>query len=209
MTAGSVLGVLAILLIAAVPNLAVFMLGWLLAGVAMAATFYASAFAAITRWWGPDRVRALTIVTLAGGLASTVFAPLTAALTGHLTWRQTYAVLAVILAAITITITITIPAHALALRAPWPTVPPAPPTGDRTPIARSRPFLLLAAASTLSGFSVSRSCGPDPLTRRTWRRCRNRWLGAFSDSVARDRLSAAPSTQASPHAPPSPPARSP
>ncbi|MCX5582901.1 MFS transporter [Streptomyces erythrochromogenes] len=148
MTAGSVLGVLAILLIAAAPNLLVFTLGWLLAGVTMAATFYPPAFAAITRWWGPDRVRALTIVTLAGGLASTVFAPLTAALAEHLTWRQTYAVLAVILAAVTI------PAHALALRAPWPTAPPAAPTNDRTPIARSRPFLLLAAAFTLSGFAM-------------------------------------------------------
>ncbi|AYV26249.1 multidrug efflux system protein MdtL [Streptomyces sp. ADI95-16] len=148
MTAGSVLGVLAILLIAAAPNLAVFTLGWLLAGVTMAATFYPPAFAAITRWWGPDRVRALTIVTLAGGLASTVFAPLTAALAEHLTWRQTYAVLAVILAAVTI------PAHALALRAPWPTAPPTAPTNDRTPIARSRPFLLLAASFTLSSFAM-------------------------------------------------------
>ena len=50
----------------------------------MAATFYQPAFAALTRWWGPDRVRALTIVTLAGGLASTVFAPLTAVLADHM-----------------------------------------------------------------------------------------------------------------------------
>nr|WP_024127528.1 MFS transporter [Streptomyces sp. F12]AHE40291.1 Integral membrane transport protein [Streptomyces sp. F12] len=148
MTVGSVTGVLALLLIAASPNLPVFFLGWMLAGVAMAATFYPPAFAAVTRWWGPERVRALTIVTLAGGLASTVFAPLTAALAEHLTWRQTYAVLALVLAAITI------PAHALALRAPWPPAPAHAPTDDATPVARSRPFLLLATAFTLSGFSV-------------------------------------------------------
>ncbi|MCJ0871185.1 MFS transporter [Streptomyces sp. AP-93] len=148
MTAGSALGTLALLVIATAPNLAVFTLGWVLAGLTMAATFYPPAFAALTRWWGPDRVRALTIVTLAGGLASTVFAPLTAALAEHLSWRATYAALAVILAAVTI------PAHALALRAPWPPAPPSPPSTDRTPVARSRPFLLLAVAFTLSGFAM-------------------------------------------------------
>lgn len=75
MTAGSVLGVASLLVIAAAPNLPVFFTGWLLAGLAMAATFYQPAFAALTRWWAPDHVRALTVVTLAGGLASTVFAP--------------------------------------------------------------------------------------------------------------------------------------
>ncbi|MFE4786411.1 MFS transporter [Streptomyces sp. NPDC056756] len=148
MTAGSLLGALALLVIAAAPNLFVFSVGWLLAGVAMAATFYPPAFAALTRWWGPDRIRALTIVTLAGGLASTVFAPLTATLAEHMSWRATYVVLAVILAAVTI------PAHALALRAPWSAAPPPPPAADRTPIPRSRPFLLLAAAFTLSGFAM-------------------------------------------------------
>ncbi|MET7713193.1 MFS transporter [Streptomyces sp. NPDC005407] len=151
MTTGSVLAVASVLAIAAAPNLYVFTAAWLAAGAAMAATFYQPAFAAVTRWWGPDRVRALTIVTLAGGLASTLFAPLTATLAGHLGWRTTYAVLAAILAAVTV------PAHALALRAPWPPAPPAPPaasTISRTPIARSRPFLLLTLAFTFSGFAM-------------------------------------------------------
>ncbi|WP_405669462.1 MFS transporter [Streptomyces sp. NBC_00055] len=88
-TSGSVLGVLAILIIAAAPNLLVFFTGWMVAGFAMAATIYQPAFAALTRWWAPDHVRALTIVTLAGGLATTVFAPLTAVLADHLSWRST------------------------------------------------------------------------------------------------------------------------
>jgi hypothetical protein len=58
----------------------------MVAGFAMAATFYQPAFAALTPWWAPDHVRALTIVTLAGGLASTEFAPLTAVLADHLSW---------------------------------------------------------------------------------------------------------------------------
>ncbi|MFD3742730.1 MFS transporter [Streptomyces sp. NPDC058629] len=155
MTAGSVLGVISVLIVATAPNLPVFIAGWALAGLAMAATFYQPAFAALTRWWAPDHIRALTILTLAGGLASTVFAPLTAALAEHLTWRHTYLVLAGILA-------LTIPAHALALKAPWPDAPtgPAPGAGpgagpaDAREVERSRPFLLLAAAFTLSGFAM-------------------------------------------------------
>ncbi|WP_039947599.1 MFS transporter [Streptomyces sp. NRRL S-118] len=151
MTGGSVLAVLALLAIAATPNMTVFFAAWMAAGVAMAATFYHPAFAAVTRWWGPDRVRALTVITLAGGLASTVFAPLTAALAEHLSWRATYAVLAAVLAVVTI------PAHALALRAPWPPAPSTPSgqaSATATRISRSRPFLLLAAAFTLSGFAM-------------------------------------------------------
>lgn len=112
MTCGSILGTMSLLLVATAPSRTVFVAGWLLAGFAMAATFYQPAFAALTRWWAPDHVRALTIVTLAGGLASTVFAPLTAALADHLSWRATYLILAAALALVTI------PAHALALKAP-------------------------------------------------------------------------------------------
>lgn len=150
MTAGSVLGVLSILMVAAAPNLPVFAAGWMLAGGAMAATFYQPAFAALTRWFAPNHVRALTIVTLAGGLASTVFAPATAALADHLSWRATYAVLALVLALVTI------PAHALALKGPWPVAPPAPAhaEGGARAVGRSRPFLMLACALTLSAFSV-------------------------------------------------------
>ncbi|MEV0090082.1 MFS transporter [Streptomyces sp. NPDC050738] len=151
MTAGSVLAVIALLTVAHATNILAFAAGWTLAGIAMAATFYQPAFAAVTRWWGDQRIRALTVITLAGGLASTVFAPITAALAAHLDWRTTYDILAITLAVVTI------PAHALALRAPWPTRPsPLHSRRDRTaePIVRTRPFLLLAAALTLNGFAM-------------------------------------------------------
>ncbi|QYX80242.1 MFS transporter [Streptomyces akebiae] len=150
MTTGSVLGVIAVLAIASAPNLIAFTAAWLLAGVAMAATFYQPAFAALTRWWGSDRIRALTIVTLAGGLASTAFAPLTATLAEHLSWRSTYAILALILALVTI------PAHAFALRGRWPPAPASPSQRDAPSgaVTRSRPFLMLAAALTLNSFAM-------------------------------------------------------
>ncbi|MFJ8723601.1 MFS transporter [Streptomyces sp. NPDC093269] len=150
MTTGSVLGVVAVLAIANAPSVATFTAAWMLAGVAMAATFYQPAFAALTRWWGPSRIRALTIVTLAGGLASTVFAPLTATLAEHLGWRISYTVLAAVLAVVTI------PLHVLALRAPWPPAPvlPAHQSTRSGAVERSRPFLMLAAALTLNSLSM-------------------------------------------------------
>jgi MFS family permease len=151
MTGGSVLGVLSLLLVAAAPHLLTFFVGWLFAGVAMATTFYQPAFAALTRWWAPDHIRALTVVTLAGGLASTVFAPLTATLADHLSWRATYVVLACLLAVVTV------PVHALALRAPWPEAPAPPGQADAgaAAVARSRPFRLLATALTLSALAMA------------------------------------------------------
>ncbi|WP_219413473.1 MFS transporter [Pseudonocardia nigra] len=152
MTTGSVLALPAVLGIAWAPTLPVFVAAWLLAGVAMAGTLYAPAFAALTRWWGPRRVTALTAVTLLAGLASTVFAPLTAALLGPLGWRQTYVVLAVVLAVVTV------PAHLFGLRGHWPAPDPAEHAEhvDRTPaaIVRSRPFVLLVMAVGLASFAA-------------------------------------------------------
>ncbi|MGW6917902.1 MFS transporter [Kitasatospora sp. NPDC054939] len=152
MTLGSLAGATALVAVALAPNLPVFFAAWLLAGTAMAATFYQPAFAALTRWHHPDHIRALTIVTLAGGLASTVFAPITAALAEHHHWRTVYLLLAATLAAVTV------PLHALALRHPWPPVTPTRSTGqDAAPVAnpaRTRPFILLGAAFTLSGFAM-------------------------------------------------------
>ncbi|MFD0900109.1 MFS transporter [Actinomadura sediminis] len=152
MTAGSVLATIAVIGLAVAPSLAWFAAAWLVAGIAMSAVLYQPAFAALTRYYGPRHLTALTTLTLVAGLASTVFAPLTDMLSGRLDWRDTYLVLAVVLALVTI------PLHALALRRPWPT-PPDPPTdhddiaGTRH-ITRSRPFWMLTAALTLSAFAM-------------------------------------------------------
>lgn len=145
MTAGSVLGVVSVVAVVAAPNYGWFAAAWVLAGVAMSAVFYAPAFAALTRYFGADAVRALTVLTLAAGFSSTVFAPLTAALSGQMSWRQTYLVLAAVLAVVTI------PAHFFGLRRPWPAVVSKHSVQSPTRIARSGPFLALVAAFALSG----------------------------------------------------------
>lgn len=94
-------------------------------------------------------MRALTVLTLAAGFASTIFAPLTAALAAHLSWRSTYLVLAAVLAAVTIR------AHALALRLPWDTLHRNRAAASRRRgVLSSRPFLLLASSMTLSAFAL-------------------------------------------------------
>ncbi|WP_142058399.1 MFS transporter [Pseudonocardia kunmingensis] len=152
MTIGSVLAVPAVLGIAFAPGLPWFFASWVVAGVAMAGVLYQPAFAALTRWWGPRRVTALTAVTLLAGLASTVFAPLTAALSENLSWRQTYLVLAAVLAVVTI------PAHLFGLRGHWPQPDPAehPEHAHHDPgtVSRSRPFILLVAAIAVGTFSA-------------------------------------------------------
>ncbi|MEV0664713.1 MFS transporter [Actinomadura luteofluorescens] len=158
MTGGSVLAVLAVLAVAAAPNLWTFTAAWLLAGVAMSAVLYQPAFAALTRYYAPHHLGALTTLTLVAGLASTVFAPLTDALSSHLSWRGVYLVLAAVLAVVTV------PLHLLALRRPWPPPPETAPDKPHRPhgrprtsvsaTVRSRPFLLLATALTLSALAM-------------------------------------------------------
>ena len=119
MTTGSVLAVPAVVGIALAPTLPWFVAAWVLAGVAMAGTLYPPAFAALTRWWGPRRLAALTALTLLAGLSSTIFAPLTATLLAHGGWRHTYLTLAAVLGLITI------PGHLWGLRGRWPEPDPA------------------------------------------------------------------------------------
>lgn len=147
MTSGSVLGVLALLAIIAAPNYPCFVAAWVLAGLAMSGVFYAPAFAALTRYFASDAVRALTVLTLVAGLASTVFAPLTAALSSELSWRQTYLVLAVVLAVVTV------PAHLFGLRRRWPPIPQMHHVEAPTRIARSGPFLALTVAFALAALA--------------------------------------------------------
>ncbi|QJY50320.1 MFS transporter [Pseudonocardia broussonetiae] len=148
MTGGSVLAVPAVVGIATAPTAAWFVASWALAGVAMAGVLYQPAFAALTRWWGPRRVAALTGLTLVAGFASTIFAPVTAALAEASDWRRTYLVLAVVLGVVTI------PAHLFGLRGRWPE-PPAAEEHHAGPgaIARSRPFVLLVVAIGLGSFA--------------------------------------------------------
>jgi predicted MFS family arabinose efflux permease len=110
MTLGSVAGVLLLLLWSRVDDLTSFYIIWGGLGLALSATLYEPAFAVITAWFKQHRTGAMAIVTFFGGLASTVFLPLTNWLVEMQGWRGALVSLAVILGVITI------PVHALLLR---------------------------------------------------------------------------------------------
>ena len=140
MTAGSCLTTALCLAWARVDTVAALYAVWFGMGFALATTLYEPAFAAIVSWFATHhRDRALLTLTLAAGLASTIFMPIEAWLLGRFGWRSTVTILAVVLGVITI------PLHALVLRrAP---VEPAPAPGVTVPAA-GRSFTLGAAART-------------------------------------------------------------
>ncbi|HCL3404744.1 TPA: MFS transporter [Pseudomonas aeruginosa] len=67
---------------------------WAGIGAAMSATLYQPAFAVVTQLFGNGYRRAITHLTLFGGLASTAFWPLTQALLQHVGWRDTWLIFA-------------------------------------------------------------------------------------------------------------------
>jgi MFS family permease len=67
---------------------------WSCMGMAWAATLYTPAFTVLTQRYGSAYRRAIITMTFLGGLASTVFIPLTATLVEHWGWRDALWVLA-------------------------------------------------------------------------------------------------------------------
>lgn len=113
MTTGSLLGVIALLGWARTDSLVAFYATFAVAGLAMAATLYEPAFAVTATWFHRHRARAVLMLTVAGGLSSAVFVPLTGVLVGAYGWRTTLLLLAGALAVVTV------PVHASLLRR-WP-----------------------------------------------------------------------------------------
>lgn len=106
-----------------------YLLTWMLLGAAMAASLYDPAFATLGRIFGARARQPITVLTLAGGFASTVSWPATYALLQVLDWKGTYLVYAALLAFVAA------PLHAFALprmradpdaRPPASSTPPAP-----------------------------------------------------------------------------------
>ena len=148
---GSVLAAMACAALALVQGPATMVIAWLLAGVAMAATLYDPAFATLNDVAGPHYRRAVTALTLFGGLASTVFWPLSHVLLEHAGLRETFAIYAAL------NLVVCLPLH-------WWFIPPRPPRAAQAAAARSvaapsphaaRAFLWLATALALVSLVAS------------------------------------------------------
>jgi MFS family permease len=153
---------------ALVPNVWVLYVVWAGLGLCMAATLYEPAFALVGRAHDDPaaRLRALGIVTLFGGLASTIFLPLTDALVRLGGWRIGVTALAMLLALSTwMTHRIVFARSALAgvvltrgRRAPRPAViaigPLSPPTPASSPPSNLSLPLLAFGFTSLSSAAV-------------------------------------------------------
>jgi MFS family permease len=148
MTAGSLLAGLGLVLHSRVTGLAGLYAVWLLLGAAMAAVLYSPAFALVTRRFPHDFRRAIITLTFLGGLASTVFIPLTAWLMHVFGWRVALVGLALL------HLLVCAPLHWSTLRgAPVPARFSAHPTDGPVPglrpLLRSAPFLLVGVFTVL------------------------------------------------------------
>ena len=94
MGGGSVLAAGMLAFLSQTTSLPAFYAAWIGLGVAMGAVLYEPAFTVITASFGSQARKGITALTLAGGLASTVFWPLTQLLISTLGWRQALLVLA-------------------------------------------------------------------------------------------------------------------
>jgi MFS family permease len=126
---------------------------WMVLGAAMAASLYDPAFATLGRIFGAKARQPITVLTLAGGFASTVSWPATYALLQPLGWQGTYLVYAALLAFVAA------PLHAFALPRTRATHDIVPAEGVATPPA-VRPatgvaFLLVVAAFAAYSFVPS------------------------------------------------------
>jgi fucose permease len=87
MAAGSVIMAVGCAGLAASHDIATYYLAWTCLGIAMRCTLYDAAFATLVRIGGVGASRAMSWITLPGGLASTVFWPIGHALASPLGWR--------------------------------------------------------------------------------------------------------------------------
>jgi predicted MFS family arabinose efflux permease len=122
-------------------------------GVAGSMVLYEPAFAVVVRWFDRRRARALLVITVVAGFASTIFVPTAAALEHAVGWRDALLVLAGVLAVTTV-----LP-HALVLRRDPADLGLAP-DGDGPPRAEAPP-----TAGSIGG-----------TVRDMWAEPRFRWL---------------------------------
>jgi MFS family permease len=109
MPAGSLLAAAALVALVHAAHPVLYLAVWMLLGIATAASLYDAAFATLGRIFGAGARAAITVLTLAGGFASTVSWPVTYLLMQAAGWQKTYLAYAAVLAFVAA------PLHAFAL----------------------------------------------------------------------------------------------
>ena len=159
---------------------------WLLLGVAMAATLYEPAFAILIRRWPQDYRRSLIGMTFLGGLASTVFIPLSALLIGQLGWRGT----CVALGAMHLLLCLPIHLRMLAGEPPGersggddPASPSLPPRGPTLRTLAASPAFLLITGFLVAYMAVTSALGAHMVPLMRERGVPSAWAVAVPASI--------------------------
>ncbi|MFE5411059.1 MFS transporter [Microbacterium sp. NPDC056569] len=149
MLTGALVAILALVGAAASPTIGIFTAAWIVCGAAQSAVLYQAAFTVITHRYRSARRGPLTLVTLAGGLASTIFAPVTGWLVVAIGWRAAFLVLAATLLAVSV------PVYALTIEGRWAHLDAhAVGNGEARRVLRSPRFWIVAGAFGLMSFSL-------------------------------------------------------
>jgi MFS family permease len=153
MAGGALIGALGLLLLPLAPNYIIYVLAWVLIGIATASCLYDPAFTTLTRIFGMGARRPITMVTFAGGLASTIGWPLMHLLIETGGWRSVYFTWSAVF------LFIIAPLHYFALPRRKAPVPATAATHDEEPARtippEGLPFLLMAAGFAGHAFVLS------------------------------------------------------
>jgi len=147
MTAGALVSAAGLTGLAFAADRASYLAVWVVVGAGLGASLYDPAFASLGRIFGAGARRPITVLTLAGGFASTVGWPATHVLLGAVGWRGTYLVYAALLVALCA------PLYAFALPRSRATAPP-PAAGSAAPASALLPPHGMAFALVLAAFTA-------------------------------------------------------
>jgi len=89
LTASSLIFASGLAMLGAAPNLAIYVLAWLIIGTGMGMGLYEAAFASLTAIYGKEARNSITGITLLAGFASTVCWPISALIDAEWGWRAT------------------------------------------------------------------------------------------------------------------------
>jgi predicted MFS family arabinose efflux permease len=153
MTIGSLVYALSLVALSQSWNMASYLACWAAVGLASGLALSTPASIALVQVAGPRARQAISLLTIIGGLSSTIFWPLTGVLDAALGWRATLLVFATLHAAVCIPIHFFILPH----RPPvHPTSTVAGAAGQKlAPHDHSRVFLLLSISLTTGAFVFS------------------------------------------------------
>jgi len=177
MTGGSLLIAAGLAFHSQVRSVEGFYLAWLLLGAGLAATLYTPVFAVVTRRYPGDFRRAIITLTFLGGLASSVFIPLSAWLIAAWGWRAALLVLAAV------HLLVCVPLHARCLRgAPPPSTGPVASEHSPASLLRSAPFLLIGVF-TVGMMSITAAIPPHLVSLLRESGLREAWVIAIPATI--------------------------